>query len=37
MFYVGKREMLKLNFKVISLDMYILQIRPFAIRRPWGK
>ena len=22
------------NFKVIFLDMYILQIRPFAIRRP---
>ena len=33
MFSVGKREMLKLQ-KVIFLDMYILQIRSFAIRRP---
>ena len=32
MFSVGKREMLKLQSDF--LDMYILQIRPFTIRRP---
>ena len=32
MFSVGKGKCS--NFKVIFLDMYILQIRPFAIRRP---